>query len=71
MGSRITEKNAYREKMIESCGFCNRTCWALQRNNITDLFALIHIYNRGNLGSIKGIGKKGYDEIEKYITDNF
>lgn len=52
VGKRITEKNIYKERAIESCGFCNRTCWALRRNNITDVFALIHIYNKGTLGSM-------------------
>jgi hypothetical protein len=71
VGKRITEKNIYKERAIESCGFCNRTCWALRRNNITDVFALIHIYNKGTLGSIKGIGEKGYSEIEKYISEEY
>ena len=68
---RIREKNIYKERAIESCGFCNRTYWALRRNNITDVFALIHIYNRGTLGSIRGIGEKGYAEIEKYISEEY
>lgn len=71
VGKRITEKNIYKERAIESCGFCNRTYWALCRNNITDVFALIHIYNRGTLGSVKGIGEKGYAEIEKYISEEY
>ena len=66
VGKRITEKNIYKERAIESCGFCN-----LRRNNITDVFALIHIYNKGTLGSIKGIGEKGYAEIEKYISEEY
>lgn len=71
VGKRITEKNIYKERAIESCGFCNRTCWALRRNNVTDVYALIHIYNKGTLGSIKGIGEKGYAEIEKYISEEY
>ena len=68
---RITEKNIYKERAIETCGFCNRTYWALRRNNITDVFALIHTYNWGTLGSVKGIGEKGYAEIEKYISEGY
>ena len=71
MGKRIREKIIYKERAIESCAFCNRTYWALRRNNINDVFALIRIYNKGTLGSIKGIGEKGYVELEKYITEEY
>ena len=68
---KIAEKASYRQEAIEDCGFCNRTCWALRRGNVNDVFALIHMYNKGEIGQLRGIGEKGYAEIEKYVSERF
>lgn len=68
---KIIERHSYKDRVIETCGFCNRTYLALRRNNIADVFTLIHKFNAGNLGNVRGIGEKGYAEIEKYLWENY
>ncbi len=68
---KITEKKEYREIGVETCGFSNRTYWALKRSGINDLLTLIHLYNSDEIMSIKGIGKLGCSEISAYLRDSF
>lgn len=68
---RITEKLIYKDYPVIECGFCNRTYLALRRNNINDLYSLIHRYNNGDIIALRGIGKMSRDEIEDYFLRNF
>ncbi len=68
---KIPKQSYYRQVPVEKCKFSNRTCWALRRSDISNLYMLIHLYNTGELRNVKGIGKLGYAEIENYLCGRY
>ncbi len=68
---RIAEKIAYKNKDVKSCGFSNRTYWALKRSGINDMYMLIHKFNSGEIRDVKGIGEVSYAEIDRYFVEQF
>ena len=68
---KVAEKTSYKQEDVESCGFCNRTYLALRRSNTNDVFTLVHLYNNNGIKEVRGIGKKGYAEIDRYVHEHF